>query len=247
MNSKYDQEFNYAGASFIPCGKDKAAIKLGDITASDDFIKSAIQFWTAGGGNMRVTVEEFVNVKANYVYWPEDCGQIGEVAGWYLEADEDAKYPQNDVEIPLGKGFIVSHYQSEKNATVNSAGMVNDKSFPLNSFNAEFNYVGSGSPRIVTLGEIIASDDAIKSAIQFWTAGGGNKRVTVEEFENVKANYVYWPEDCGQIGEVAGWYLEADLDGKYPQNNVEIPAGGGFIFSRYQSEKNVELSLPAAL
>ena len=194
-----------------------------------------------------MTVNEFENVKANYVYWPEDCGQIGEVAGWYLEADLNGKYPQNDIKIPFGSGFIVSKYVTEKNETVNYCGLVNDKAFPVGLFSEDFNYVSSGAPRMITLGEIIASDDAIKSAIQLWTAGGGNKRVTVEEFENVKANYVYWPEDCGQIGEVAGWYLEADLNGKYPQNNVEIPAGGGFIFSRYVTEKNVELSLPAAL
>ena len=247
MNSKYALNFNYVGASFIPCGKDKAAITLGDLAASENFIKSCIQFWTDLGGNKRVTVGEFVNVKANYVYWPEDCGQVGEVAGWYLEDDQNGKYPQNDIAIPLGSAFIVSRYGSEADETVNFAGMVNDKAFSVGNFALNFNYVGAACPRKVKLGEIIASDDAIKSAIQFWTDLGGNKRVTVEEFVNVKANYVYWPEDCGQVGEVAGWYLEDDQDGKYPQNDVEIDPGHGFIFNRYGSEANVELSLPAAL
>ena len=246
MNSTYALDNNYVGASFIPCGKTKKDIKLGDIKASDNFIKSTIQFWTAGGGNMKTNVEEFVNKPMNFCYWPEDCGQIGEVAGWYLEADEDAKYPMNDVAIPLGQGFVVNRYAGENAETITFAGEVNGNSFPLNGFATDFNYVGTGAPRMVKLGEIIASDDAIKSAIQFWTPGGGNMKTNVEEFVNKPMNFCYWPEDCGQIGEVAGWYLEADEDAKYPMNDVQIPAGGGFIFSRYPGE-DVILSMPAAL
>ena len=113
-----DADFNYVGASFVPVNGDKANMSLGDLTASDDFIFSTIQFWTNGGANKRVTVNEFVNVKANYVYWPADCGQEGEVAGWYLEDDTNAKYPQNEVEILAGGGFIVARDGTEPNVQI---------------------------------------------------------------------------------------------------------------------------------
>jgi hypothetical protein len=242
-----DSQFNYVGGTFIPVNGTKESLKLGDISASDDFIFSTVQFWTNGGANKRVTVNEFVDVKANYVYWPADCGQVGEVAGWYLEDDTNAKYPQNDVSIPFGSAFIVARDGAETSATVNFAGEVSSSSSAIGDFSTQFNYVGTGCPRSVRLGELIASDDFIFSTIQFWTNAGANKRVSVNEFENVKANYVYWPADCGQVGGVAGWYLEDDTNAKYPQNDVIIPAGGGFVVARDGAETNVKISIPAAI
>lgn len=110
--------FNYTGVSFTPVSGDKANMKLGEITANDDCSWSAIQFWTSGGANKRVTVEEFVNVKANYTYWSDPTWTTAGVAGWYLEADEDAKYPQNNLKIDAGKGFILCRDGTEPEAAI---------------------------------------------------------------------------------------------------------------------------------
>lgn len=242
-----DADFNYVGASFVPVNGDKANMTLGDITASDDFLFSTIQFWTNGGANKRVTVNEFVNVTANYVYWGDPSWTEANVAGWYLESDTSAKYPQNDVVIPFGTGFVVARYASEPDATVNFAGQVTESTTALGNFAADFNYVASGCPRAITLGELVASDDFLFSTVQFWTNGGANKRVTVNEFENVTANYVYWGDASWTAANVAGWYLESDTSAKYPQNDVEIAAGGAFIVARYASEPDVVITVPGAL
>jgi hypothetical protein len=117
-----DADFNYVGASFVPVNGDKAGMTLGDITASDDFLFSTIQFWTNGGANKRVTVNEFENVTANYVYWGDASWTAANVAGWYLESDTSAKYPQNDVEIAAGGAFIVSRYASEPDVVITIPG-----------------------------------------------------------------------------------------------------------------------------
>lgn len=239
--------FNYTGMSFIPVSGDKAKMTLGEISANEDCSWSAIQFWTTGGANKRVTVEEFENVKANYTFWADPSWTVAGVAGWYLEADEKAKYPQNNVEIPFGTGFIFCRDGGEAGAQLIYAGQVTSEPTPVGSFASMFNYVSSCCPRDITLGEITANDDCSWSAIQFWTSGGANDRVTVEEFVNVKANYTYWSDPTWTVAGVAGWYLEADEKAKYPQNNIKIDAGKGFIFCRDGGEAGAAISLPAAL
>lgn len=111
-------DFAYVGASFVPVSGDKAAMTLADFSASDDFIFSTVQFWTSGGANQRVTVGKFANVMAKYVYWADASWTTAGVAGWYLEDDLNAEYPQNDVEIPAGGGFIINRYSSETAVSV---------------------------------------------------------------------------------------------------------------------------------
>lgn len=113
-----DEMFNYTGVSFTPVSGDKTKMTLGDIKANEDCIFSAIQFWTSGGANKKVTVNEFVNVSANYTYWSDPEWSEAGVVGWYLEDDTDGKYPQNDVVIKAGSGFIFGRDGTEPSAAI---------------------------------------------------------------------------------------------------------------------------------
>ena len=98
----------------------------------------------------------------------------------------------------------------------------------------------------MTLGDLVPNAEFVNSSIQFMTPGGANAKVMFGNKE-VKAKYVYWaagddPEDG------AGWYLDADGDAEVNQNElVTIPAGAGFLVSRFASEPDATVTLPSAL
>ena len=89
---------------------------FGDIQPNSEFVNSSIQLLTPGGATAKVTVEGLGTVKAIFSYWEEDDAMDG--AGWYLDADEDAEYNQNDRVISSGSAFCVSRSTSEEGATV---------------------------------------------------------------------------------------------------------------------------------
>ena len=82
-------------------------ITLGDITASDGFVNSAITFLQPNGLVMTVDSEGLgKTVNEQYVYWfAEDDPEQG--AGWYFKADEDGEFNKNAREIEAGVGFYV--------------------------------------------------------------------------------------------------------------------------------------------
>jgi len=116
QNKGFDRSgYNISAISFETIGVARDAITLGDITPSDDFSNSFITFMTAGGATAKVDFNG-KQVAAKYFYWTEDDAEDG--AGWYLQADEDAEYNQNSVELQAGEGFLVNRAAGEASATL---------------------------------------------------------------------------------------------------------------------------------
>ena len=108
----------FPNAQYNVCGNSSpVAIKLGDITPSDDFVFSAITFMTPGGATPRVEFDSSM-VAQRYVYWADADDTEAGAIGWYLEDDEDATVCQNNVEIAAGQGFLVYRTGSEAAATI---------------------------------------------------------------------------------------------------------------------------------
>ena len=236
--------YNIAGNTFLTIGKAADELTLGDLVPNDEFVNSSIQFMTPGGANAKV---EFggKQVYAKYVYWaagddPEDG------AGWYLDADGDAEVNQNSVSLPMGTGFLVSRFASEADANLVYSGEVNTAPVTKELPSSGYNVIGNCCPADLKIGDITPNDDFVNSSIQFMTPGGANAKV---EFggKQVYAKYVYWAaEDDPEDG--AGWYLDADGDAEVNQNEaVTIPAGGGFLVSRFASEPDATVTIPSAL
>ena len=217
---------------------------LGDLVPNDEFVNSSIQFMTPGGANAKVTFGG-KQVKAMYTYWAaEDDPEDG--AGWYLDADGDGEVNQNDVALPMGTGFLVSRFASEADANLVYSGEVNTQPVTKEFASAGYNLVGNCCPTDLKLGDITPNEDFVNSSIQFMTPGGANAKV---EFggKQVKAMYTYWAaEDDPEDGP--GWYLDADGDAEVNQNElVTIPAGSGFLVSRFASEPDATVTIPSAL
>ena len=98
----------------------------------------------------------------------------------------------------------------------------------------------------MTLGDLVPNEDFVSSTIQFMTSGGANANTTFKG-KTVRATYTYWTED-DEPEEGAGWYLSVDGDGEINQNElVTIPAGSGFLVSRFASEPDATVTIPSAL
>jgi hypothetical protein len=196
---------------------------------------------TPGGATAKVEFNG-KQVAGKYTYWTEEDASDG--AGWYLEADEDAEYNQNDVVLPFGTGFLVFRAGSEADATITFSGSVRTEPVTKKFPNAQYNIFGNCSPSKITLGDITVSEDFVSSTISFMTPAGATARVEFNG-KQVAQSYTYWTEEDASDG--AGWYLEADEDAEYNQNAVEIEAGKGFLVFRAGSEANATMTIPSAL
>ena len=87
-------------------------ITLGDITATDGLIWSAIVFLKDDGRVKTVDHAQLGTVKEKYTYW-EAGDTVDGAGGWYFEDDADAKYNQNDRVIAAGEGFYIQGDPSE--------------------------------------------------------------------------------------------------------------------------------------
>ena len=105
-NSAVALTFDHANFSYVG-NCTPVDIKLGDITASEGFSYSEIQFLTSGGANAYVNHEQLGRVIQSYTYWSDPEWTTAGVAGWYLVDDTDGEYPMNDVDIAAGKAFCV--------------------------------------------------------------------------------------------------------------------------------------------
>lgn len=246
QQQSFGRDFNYVCPTFIPVSGG-TTITLGEIDASDDFYDSMIEFLTPDGANDTVTVDGLGTVTKSYKFWWAEDAAAG-VRGWYLLADANGEYPQNDVEIPLGSAYCVTLAASEPEAYLTYAGQVftnEDKGFTL-SFGRDFNYVGNCTPSKIVIGDIDASDDFYDSMIEFLTPDGANDTVTVDGLGTVTKSYKFWwAEDA--VAGVRGWYLLADANGEYPQNGLEIEAGAAFCVTRAVSEPDATITIPTAL
>ena len=88
------------------------SITLGDITATDGLIFSAIVFLKDDGRVKTVEHAQLGTVKEKYTYWEAGDTEDG-AGGWYFEDDENAEYNQNARVIAAGEGFYVQGTASE--------------------------------------------------------------------------------------------------------------------------------------
>ena len=87
-------------------------ITLGDITATDGLIWSAIVFLRDDGRVKTVEHASLGPVKEKYTYWEAGDTEDG-AGGWYFEDDENASYNQNARVIAAGEGFYLQGTASE--------------------------------------------------------------------------------------------------------------------------------------
>ena len=87
-------------------------ITLGDITATDGLIFSAIVFLKDDGRVKTVDHAQLGTVKEKYTYWEAGDTEDG-AGGWYFEDDENAEYNQNARVIAAGEGFYLQGTASE--------------------------------------------------------------------------------------------------------------------------------------
>ncbi len=236
----FTQGFNYRCATFVSTDKTRATMTLGDIIPNEDFVNSSIQFLTSAGATAKVTFGGR-QVSEIYTYWEEEDAEDG--AGWYLLADDDATQNCNDRVIAFGEAFCVTRTGSEADATLTTAGNVQDTAVTY-SFAQNFNYVGNCSPVEITLGDITPNEDFVNSSIQFLTEGGATAKVTFGG-RQVSEIYTYWEEDDAEDG--AGWYLLADDDATQNCNAKVIAPGQAFCVTRTGSEADATLTIPAPL
>ena len=236
------QNMNFRCAAFVPVGTTRAAMTLGDFIPNEDFVNSTIMFLTTGGATARTTFDG-ATVPERYVYWTAD-DDPEDGPGWYLYADDDATVNQNDKVVPFGQAFCVTRAGSEADATLTTAGEVQDTPVTL-SFVQNMNFVGNCSPVDLTLGDITPNEDFVSSTIMFLTTGGATARTTFDGAQ-VPERYTYWTAD-DDPEDGAGWYLYADDDATVNKNSVPVPAGQAFCVTRAGSEADATLTIPAAI
>ena len=236
------QNMNFRCAAFVPVGKDRAAMTLGDFIPNEDFVNSSIMFLTTGGATARTTFDG-ATVAERYTYWTAD-DDPEDGPGWYLYADDDATVNQNDKIVPFGQAFCVTRTQTETDATLTTAGEVQDTPVTL-SFVQNMNFVGNCSPVDLTLGDITPNEDFVNSSIMFLTTGGATARTTFDGAQ-VAERYTYWTAD-DDPEDGAGWYLYADDDAASNMNSRPVPAGQAFCVTRTQTEADATLTIPAAI
>ena len=236
------QNMNFRCAAFVPVGTTRAAMTLGDFIPNEDFVNSTIMFLTTGGATARTTFDG-AQVAETYVYWTAD-DDPEDGAGWYLYADDDATVNQNDKVVPFGQAFCVTRAGAEPDATLTTAGEVQDTPVTL-SFVQNMNFVGNCSPVDLTMGDITPNEDFVNSTIMFLTTGGATARTTFDGSQ-VAQTYVYWTAD-DDPEDGAGWYLYADDDATVNQNAIPVPAGQAFCVTRAGAEPDATLTIPAAI
>ena len=244
QNKGFTSGYNYVANTFVPVGGERESMTLGDIKPNSEFIASTIQFLTSGGATAKVTVEGLGTVKAVYSYWTEADGP-SDGAGWYLDADENQEFNQNNRIVPFGDAYCVERDALETDAQLVYSGEV-DTAPVTKSFNSGYNYIGNCAPTNLTLGDITPNEEFIASTIQFLTSAGATAKVTVEGLGTVKAVYSYWTEADGP-SDGAGWYLDADENQEYNQNGRIIEAGSAFCVERDALETEATLTIPSAL
>ena len=235
QNQTLNFGFNFTVPTFTAISGD---FKLGDIKGKDlDMYANQIQF-LADDGSCLLTDEypEFGDVVFLQFMYVEDA----DVPGWYLNADEEYKYPQNDRVIPAGQGFLIEGAGGGEYITFAGAVGLEDTEIVL-AFG--FNFSGNCTPVDIKFGDITAKDlDMYANQIQL-LADDGSCLLTDEypEFGDVVFLQFMYVEDA----DVPGWYLNADEEYKYPQNDRVIPAGQGFLIEGAGGGESI--TVPAAM
>ena len=248
QNKVLAENFNFVVNTFKAVGKDKDAMTLGDITPTEGvtYGGTIIQILDDGGATKIIEDAELGEVDAMF-YWVDENNAklMGCVPGWYLSADSECQYCQNDYVLPMGQGYMVENYDGEISLTY--AGEVYDKGLDV-PLADNFNFTGNASPDKVTFGDLIPGEVTSYGGtiIQLLDDGGATMVIEDAELGEVDAMF-YWVDENNAklMGCVPGWYLSADSECQYCQNSREVPAGSGFMVENYDGENT--LTIPSAI
>ena len=241
-----EPNFNWWCNTFVPVGKTATDLTLGDITPSEDFVYSTIDFLDDSGNTMVINDPDVGDgVAKSYTYWTETDAAAG-VAGWYLYEDYSAEYPRNDISLKLGEAYIAACYPGEDGASLTYDGEVYKDSMPYD-LTENFNWLGNCAPAQINLGDITVDETFVYSTIDFLDDSGNTMVFNDPDVgDGVAKSYTYWTETDAAAG-VAGWYLYEDYSAEYPRNSVAIPAGDAFIAACYPGEEGAVFTLPSAV
>ena len=248
-------EFNYCVANFLPMGKDKEEMTMGDLKFNANFKNSEIQILEDGGNTMTLDWEEYPLIEndggelwAIFDYIPADsAGAGGE--GWYLAQDGDLAYNMNEWLIPFGWQFVIDC--TDRNSQIIGNGEVDRENEEFSLERSVFNYLGNCTPSELTLGDLILGANFKNSEIQILEDGGNTMSLDWEEFPLIEqdggelwAIFDYIPADSAGAGG-AGWYLAQDADLAYNMNEWIIASGDGFVIDC--TDRNSSIIVPSAL
>ena len=248
-------EYNYCVANFLPMGKDKEEMCLGDLKFNENFRVSELQILEDGGNTMLLDWadypliehgEEDLQAIFDYVA-AKDAGAGGE--GWYLAQDGDFAYNMNEWLIPFGWQFVIDC--GDRNAQIIGNGEVDRETEEFDLERGVYNYLGNCTPCKMTLGDLILGANFRVSELQILEDGGNTMVLDWEEFplidhgdEDLQAIFGYVAaKDAGEGG--AGWYLAQDGEFAYNMNEWLLESGDGFVIDC--GDRNASIIVPSAL
>ena len=240
-------------------------IKLGNVVGG----ASKFQIINAYGATAKVTTDmigeaafaKFGAVDATFIFiTDEEAGEYDLPGGWYLPADwdDEGAFPMNNVLLKKGQGFILQANDVGMSATYSGSvdpGEEGEIALPYNY--AEKNMLGNVTPVDLVLGDLVLGNVVGgASKLQFLNQYGATDKVTPEmigqaafdKFGAVDATFIFiTEEEAGEYDLPGGWYLPADWDdeGAFLMNNVNLPAGKGFIIQA--NDVGMTITLPSAL
>ena len=256
-NDLTNGDFNWVCHSFKPISG--SLWTLGDLIPGENFSLSTLQFVTGTGATKKFLLPNGDLVSGQFEYWRADEIDDADlpdgataVSGWYLwNADEDAMYLMNSVQIPEGGCFAVD--ARDTGATIGGAGQVDSEDTVCPLVKGDFNWFGNCTPINLTLGDITVNDEFSLSTLQFVTGTGATKKFTLPNNDLVSGQFEYWRADEIDDADlpdgataVTGWYLwNADEDAMYLMNATPVASGSGFAVDARDTDASI--IIPSAL
>ena len=238
--------------TFLSCGKAKADMTFGDITATRDFEFGAdtIMTLTTNGGRTGNIITYITAEEA-----AEYCQDLK--AGWYdqsyvnnewdWETPIPDEYSYNNIKLPYGTMVVV---QGHDGANINYAGEVLSANHQFVINGGQYNMIGNATPVDLTFADFVASRSFEFGAdtIMTLTPNGGRTGdiityVTAEEaVEYCQDLKPGWYDQDYVNNE---WDWETPIPEDYSFNKKPVPAGYGFIAQGHDGA-TIELPTPLA-
>ena len=238
--------------TFLACGKAKADMTFGDISAERDFLFTQDNLMTLTTVGRTGDIVTYLTQEE-----ADEYGIEGLKAGWYdmdyvnngwdWESVIPAEYCWNNKKLPYGTMVIM---QGSDGAKINYAGEVLPKNHQFEIVGGQYNMVGNATPVDLTLGDIVASRDFLFTQDNLMTlttvgrTGNVLTYLTKEEadeygIEGLKAGLY----DLDYVNN--GWDWESVIPEDQCFNKLPIPAGYGFI-AQGSDGATIELPTPFA-
>ena len=233
--------------TFLACGKAKADMTFGDITAGNGFLfvdDTLMTLTTNGGRTGDIVTYLSVEESESYGIAPGwyDKAYLNEVWDWESPIPEE--YIFTNKKLPYGTMVII---QGNGGATVNYSGEVVPENHKFVINGGQYNMIGNAMPVDMKLGDIVAGDGFlfVDDTIMTLTPNGGRTGyiltyVSAEEAESYGIDPGWY--DKQYVNEVWDW--ESPIPAEYFFNNLNIPAGYGFIA---QGNDGATIEIPSPL